>query len=235
MRNHRTHTTGGHGAPAGLPGGEREEPKWGQVAPRASRGMETKLVLVQAALTLFAEQGYEATSISEIAQRAGTSRSALYGYWVSKEALFLAVVEEALAIHLEWLAHQAEQETVAASLSALLASSAWYGREPVTAFYKRLLLFPPPCLAGCIRPRLARFDEQIMAIIIALFERGVARGEIRQARLREAIALYTSLFQGLCLLQAQASSSLERLWRLFWRRVEAEPSLPIWDEMEEDP
>jgi AcrR family transcriptional regulator len=49
--------------------------------------------LVDTALALFAEQGYDATSIKQIAERAGGAVGLLYHYFPSKSAVLTAVLE----------------------------------------------------------------------------------------------------------------------------------------------
>ncbi len=47
--------------------------------------------LLEIAVTVFAERGYQATTMDEIAERAGVSKGMLYIYFKNKEALFGAV------------------------------------------------------------------------------------------------------------------------------------------------
>lgn len=49
--------------------------------------------LLDAAMELFAEQGYGATSIPEICARAGLTKGAFYSNFASKDALFLALLD----------------------------------------------------------------------------------------------------------------------------------------------
>jgi len=56
--------------------------------------------IVAAALDAFAAGGYRATSMGEIAERAGVTRAVLYDHFDSKKALFLAVLEEQEALFL---------------------------------------------------------------------------------------------------------------------------------------
>lgn len=56
-------------------------------APRARKG-ETQERILGAAIALFATHGYEHTSISAVAGRAGVSRSAVFWHFSSKEGLF---------------------------------------------------------------------------------------------------------------------------------------------------
>jgi AcrR family transcriptional regulator len=53
--------------------------------------------IVQAALAVFAEKGFAAAKLDDIAARAGVSKGALYLYFATKEELFHAVVEQAIA------------------------------------------------------------------------------------------------------------------------------------------
>lgn len=53
--------------------------------------------IVQAALAVFAEKGFAAARLDEIAARAGVSKGAVYLYFATKEEVFRAVVEQAIA------------------------------------------------------------------------------------------------------------------------------------------
>lgn len=53
---------------------------------------ETKENMLRTALRLFARQGYEATSISDIAAELGMTKSALYKHYAGKQAIFDAIV-----------------------------------------------------------------------------------------------------------------------------------------------
>ena len=53
--------------------------------------------IVSAALAVFAEKGFAAAKLDEIAARAGVSKGAIYLYFETKEDIFRAVVERAIA------------------------------------------------------------------------------------------------------------------------------------------
>jgi AcrR family transcriptional regulator len=48
--------------------------------------------MVQAALRLFAERGFESTSMDAIAREAGVAKPTLYNHWADKEALMMEVM-----------------------------------------------------------------------------------------------------------------------------------------------
>src|SRR5215467_885410 len=62
--------------------------------PGHDNGRDTKSRLCALALQLFAEQGYEKTSLREIAERLGVTKAALYYYFKSKEDIVRSLVED---------------------------------------------------------------------------------------------------------------------------------------------
>jgi AcrR family transcriptional regulator len=64
----------------------------GATGKRAAQGRATRGQLIEVATRLFAEHGYEGTSIEAVLSAAGVSRGALYHHFAGKEALFEAVV-----------------------------------------------------------------------------------------------------------------------------------------------
>jgi AcrR family transcriptional regulator len=56
-----------------------------------------RLAILDAAKAVFFEQGYQLASMDRIADRAGTTKRTVYGYFPNKEALFGAVVDKGCA------------------------------------------------------------------------------------------------------------------------------------------
>ena len=56
----------------------------------------TKQEILKASLELFSVQGFEATSISQIADAVGIRKASLYSHFVSKQAILDAIVKEVL-------------------------------------------------------------------------------------------------------------------------------------------
>ncbi|MBT3067076.1 TetR/AcrR family transcriptional regulator [Rhodoferax sp. U11-2br] len=57
--------------------------------------------ILEVASQVFLEFGFERASMAEIVHRIGGSKSTIYGYYPSKEALFLAVTKAAGELHIE--------------------------------------------------------------------------------------------------------------------------------------
>lgn len=65
--------------------------------PRQARSRAARAKFLDAAMGLFAEQGYQATSIAQIAQRGGAAAGAFYIYFRSKRQLLIVLMNEFLA------------------------------------------------------------------------------------------------------------------------------------------
>ncbi|MFJ9432969.1 ScbR family autoregulator-binding transcription factor [Streptomyces sp. NPDC101490] len=58
-----------------------------------ARAIRTRRMILESAATVFAERGYERTTIGEILMRAGVTKGALYFHFASKEDLALGVLD----------------------------------------------------------------------------------------------------------------------------------------------
>ena len=62
-----------------------------------TRSEETRMNILSVAQGLFAQKGYEATGIMDICDAAGVSKGAFYHHFPSKQAIFMALLEDWLA------------------------------------------------------------------------------------------------------------------------------------------
>ncbi|KAB7627934.1 TetR/AcrR family transcriptional regulator [Alkalilimnicola sp. S0819] len=69
-----------------------------EVKPKVVRkpAVEREREILAAAVTVFAEQGYRAVDVQQIADRAGVGKGTVYRYFATKEALFLAALRSCL-------------------------------------------------------------------------------------------------------------------------------------------
>ncbi|ANB60875.1 TetR/AcrR family transcriptional regulator [Anoxybacteroides amylolyticum] len=76
--------------------------------------MSKKETIIQAAMKLFAQKGYHATSMQEIAEQSGMAKGSIYNYFKSKEEIALSIFR----YHYEMLFQKLEQVTTDDTLSA---------------------------------------------------------------------------------------------------------------------
>src|SRR5215210_7007693 len=61
--------------------------------PKQARSKQTKEKIIQAAIRLFQERGYEKTTSNEIASNAGVSVGSFYTYFTDKRQLLLTIFD----------------------------------------------------------------------------------------------------------------------------------------------
>ena len=65
---------------------------------REEKSERSRRAVLDAALELFAHQGYRATAVRDIADKAGVSTGNVYHHFPDKEAIFLALIDEYMEI-----------------------------------------------------------------------------------------------------------------------------------------
>jgi len=151
------------------------KPRWQRRAEDRPREICT------AALDVFAEKGFAAARLDEIARRAGVSKGTLYLYFKDKEDLFRAVVRDTVAPNIEVIrASLAGAEMTFADVIRLFLPrfAEITGRVPVGAVAKMVIgesrNFPE--LAKVWHDHVA---SKAIGMIAELIERAQARGEVR--------------------------------------------------------
>ena len=151
------------------------QPKWQR------RAEERPREICAAALEVFAEKGFAAAKLDEIARRAGVSKGTLYLYFKDKEDLFRAVVRSAIAPNIE---------AVTSTISSSDAPFTDVVRMFLAAFAEREARLPIGAVAKMVVgesrnfPELARVwhDEvafKTIGAIAGFIERAQQRGEVR--------------------------------------------------------
>jgi AcrR family transcriptional regulator len=120
------------------------------------RGRATRAHVVEVATRLFAEHGYDGTSIEAVQAGSGVSRGSLYHHFPGKEALFLAVLEDVGAR----VGQQGEDAMRDAPdpIAALRAGGLVWIRLAGDQVVRQIMLIDAPAVLGWQRWR--ELDEQ---------------------------------------------------------------------------
>jgi AcrR family transcriptional regulator len=147
--------------------------------PQKSRREEyaeaTRQGLLDAARTIFTEEGYQATNIEAIARAARVTRGAFYYYFEDKKALFDAVVvalqmEAARAVATRAVVISQPWERLQVGIEAFLDACS----EPA---YRRLVIQEAPAVLGTARAR--EIDEAyVLALLTASLKSLRQTGEL---------------------------------------------------------
>ncbi|MGC4894171.1 TetR/AcrR family transcriptional regulator [Micromonospora sp. DT31] len=118
------------------------------------------------ALELFTEQGYEKTSLREIAERLGVTKAALYYHFKSKDEIISSLVEDRLRRMDDLIAWAAEQPATLATRRALVgryADAMFAGEMPqVMRFFEQNQTVLKSLVAGQrMRDRMMRLANEL--------------------------------------------------------------------------
>ncbi|MCE5286808.1 MAG: TetR/AcrR family transcriptional regulator [Pelosinus sp.] len=139
----------------------------------------TSQKIKQAALVLFAEKGYDATTLSEIADKTGIKKPSIYAHYPGKMELFLDIVDFVTETYraawtdaLEKSIDLAPDERLEFIFFAI--SSYYITNRTYLSFLVRLWLFPPvDCEDKALLP-LQELSETHIKNIAAIFKQGMA-------------------------------------------------------------
>jgi AcrR family transcriptional regulator len=95
--------------------------------------------VLKAAVDLFARQGYDGTSVSQIIERAGLTKGGFYHHFASKEALLYEVYGDLIACQLEHMdailaRHLPPDETLRAMIVDLVETTAASGQRALVCW-----------------------------------------------------------------------------------------------------
>ena len=77
---------------------------------REIKKKKTRRAIMDAAIKLFSEKGFENTSVDELAKTAGVGKSTIYGYFHTKNEIFLAFCEDEIDFAFKELAQKRDAD-----------------------------------------------------------------------------------------------------------------------------
>ena len=137
--------------------------------------------VLDAALVLFAEKGFAATRVEDVAKQAGLSKGAVYLYFPSKDAIMEGLVRRALVPVAENAAQMLAgfEGDPRDAIRAVLYLIAGKMQDPDTLAVPRLILHEVaqfPQLAQMYRREVL---DRAMPVLVNLIHRGIAEGVFR--------------------------------------------------------
>ena len=200
---------------------------------------DTKQKILEKALELFSESGYDSVSVGQIAEAVGIKAPSLYNHFQSKRAIFEAIVEatasqyekdtDKIDIHVQNAAQDVPvfTEITEDALFEKVCQIFDYSirSETIRRFRKMMTLeqFRSPELAALYSER---YVERVVKYHAGIFRKLIAAGEIRGENTETLAMMYVApviTLIGICDRQpekeAECRKKLEQHVRLFFRMV----------------
>jgi AcrR family transcriptional regulator len=141
-----------------------------------ARGEATRAQLIAIGTRLFAEHGYEGTSIEAVLREAGVSRGSLYHHFAGKEALYEAVVEDVeTKVGMQTLAAAGDATGPVEALRKGFIEWIRLASDPVV---QRILLIDAPSVLGWQEWR-AMEERHALGLIRSVLQEIADQGSLR--------------------------------------------------------
>ena len=137
--------------------------------------------ILDAALAVFAEKGYAATRMVDIAQRAGVTKGTIYLYFESKDLVFRSLVQESIGATIQAVTEAAGrfEGSAADLLRLILRGIGGFVREGDRVVLPKIIIAEAgnfPALAEFYRREVI---DRGLGLLTSVIARGVKRGEFR--------------------------------------------------------
>jgi AcrR family transcriptional regulator len=155
--------------------------------------------IVAAALEVFAEKGFAAARLDDIASRAGVSKGALYLYFETKQHLFEAVVRDAVLPNIEAVEQVAKTADIPFAMLArmLLARVGEFASTTPLGAVAKMVIAESGNFPDLARVWHDQVVSRALGVLTGVIERGQARGEVRAGDPRfHAFAIIGPLLMG---------------------------------------
>ena len=171
--------------------------------PSEDLSEERQKQILDAAITEFAQHGFHATRMEDIARAAGLSKGAVYLYYKSKDAIITALLRTMFAWELRGA--RAIMEAEGSAADRLLAITCMLAEE-----FERMAVAMPILLEfyavafrqSAVREYLSQMYEEFRAPLARLIQQGIERGEFRAVAPADVALTWIALVEGLALLWA---------------------------------
>lgn len=157
--------------------------------------------LLNAALQIFAAQGYSATTLDKVAEQVGLSKGAVYWYFDNKLALFLAVVQREFSLFTTFLTSivaRAEVNPLERVKLLMVEAIHYYSDHPEFGAIVDVLSSPEaPEIADTLQALMSEQYAQLRGLVTPVFQEAHHAGQISDSALTVAPAMLIALLEGL--------------------------------------
>jgi len=159
-----------------------------QVDTRRRRKAERPKEILEAAFEEFSRNGYAATTLDQVAERAGVTKGTIYVYFENKEHLFISMVHEVTKAALDTVHDMFERHD--GSTAELLRAQFSFIYQHIVEDRRRREVVRMLIAEASRFPALAdRYHEEIhrpcLDLLQKAIQRGIDRGEIRRSAIIE--------------------------------------------------
>jgi len=171
------------------------------MSPKPDVSEERKLQIIEAAVSVFAREGFNKARMDDIADKAGLSKGALYWYFKSKDAIILAILDSMFSREISRIRKMADVDLPAREMLKVYIDSV---TEDLVAMKPIMpILFEFLAMAfrqKRIRNSIQKYLWDFMEVTEPVIQRGIDKGEFICVDPSEASQTLGAIFEGSVLL-----------------------------------
>ncbi len=169
--------------------------------------------ILEAALAVFAERGFAATRMDDIAEQAGVTKGTIYLYFESKEAVFRTLIEQSIGARIGLFAAEVQrfEGSAAELLKNILRGIGQFVCQTDRAVLPKIILAEAGNFPGLLEFYRREVIDKGLSLLQSIIARGIAQGEFRNVAPEHAARL--------CI----APLLLSAIWRTTFARFDATP------------
>jgi len=169
--------------------------------------------ILEAALAVFAEKGFSATRMEDIAKRAGVTKGTIYLYFESKEIVFESLLQQSIGTAISGVIESVQrfQGSSAELLRFVLTTIGHFMRTSDRFVLPKILIAEAGNFPEVVRFYRKEIIDKGISLMTSVIARGISRGEFREIPLQHAARL--------CI----APILLAAFWRTTFAQFDSEP------------
>lgn len=183
----------------------------------------------QAALELFASNGFEGTSLADIAGVVGLKKQSIYSHFKDKDDLFLSIMKDAKSTEIDYYrAHLQDSDLSRPDLvlaSLLFGVKNLYDTDAAFQFWLRYGFYPPKHLYDIVQAEISDNVSQMEQDFTELFSRWMEQKLIPEQDVETMKEAYMGILDAVIVEivyvnePQRTQKKITALWQIFWRGI----------------
>ncbi|MBC1721700.1 efflux pump transcriptional regulator FepR [Listeria seeligeri] len=183
----------------------------------------------QAALELFASNGFEGTSLADIAGVVGLKKQSIYSHFKDKDDLFLSIMKDAKSTEIDYYrAHLQDSDLSRPDLvlaSLLFGVKNLYDTDAAFQFWLRYGFYPPKHLYDIVQAEISENVSQMEQDFTELFSTWMEKKLIPEQDVETMKEAYMGILDAVIVEivyvnePQRTQKKITALWQIFWRGI----------------
>lgn len=154
-----------------------------------------------AAMSLFANYGYEGTSLAHIASKVGIKKQSIYSHFDGKDDLFIQVMNDALQQELSHLHDvvmkedtQSFNETLCLLIQDIIDR---FSNDKNMKFWLRMSFYPPMHLLEEVNKAVYFYEDEQLSLLEPIFHKAINENKLKKREPEQLVIAFIALMNAI--------------------------------------